>query len=376
MSEKMDLYKLIKKLEEGSLSQSETSYLLKLMGTDEPEQEMKDLLQKMWDESREDNREINSKWLYNKIISTVSVSRVGFVSNQDRGLGSVGSSFFLEKLKEFRMPFFRYAIVLVISFGLFWLIQPFPVTKKTSSLSIQFQSVEVPYGSKSKVELPDGSVVILNSGSKLSYNSDGFNSEKRSVSLEGEGFFNVKKDSTKPFYVNTKGMLVKVLGTTFNLKAYPDEITEEATLVKGSVQIFAGTELKETGIGILLKPNDKAIFNKIEKQSSIQRPSSKADKLVEEVKLQTLELQNESKMEQVISWKNDRLIFDNEPFGTLLIKIERWYDVHFQVLYPELNNARFTGKFDKETVEQVLNALASITPFHFEIRKNQITINY
>jgi ferric-dicitrate binding protein FerR (iron transport regulator) len=80
------------------------------------------------------------------------------------------------------------------------------------------------------------------------------------------------------------------------------------------------------------------------------------------VTLRAVNLQPSSKIEQTVSWKEDKLIFDNEPFSNLVIKIERWYNVKIEVSYQELNSARFTGKFDKETLEQVLNALVTVTP--------------
>ena len=125
-------------------------------------------------------------------------------------------------------------------FILYYLIRVIP-----QIIGDQIQTIEVPFGSKSRIVLPDSSVVTLNSGSSLKYSSSDFNSDNRNVSLTGEGFFSVTKDSTKPFYVITPGIKVKVLGTTFNLKAYPDENIEEATLIEGKVEIYASTDKKK-----------------------------------------------------------------------------------------------------------------------------------
>jgi ferric-dicitrate binding protein FerR (iron transport regulator) len=234
--------------------------------------------------------------------------------------------------------------------------------------------MEVPYGSKSRIVLPDGSVVNLNSGSSLKYSSSDFNSGSRSVLLTGEGFFSVTKDSKRPFYVTTPGIKVKVLGTTFNVKAYPDENIEEATLVSGMVEIYASSDKTEKGKPIVLKPNQRAVFLKSE-NSFLTSDSAMVSPVTTPVKLKTINLQSSSMTEQTISWKENKLIFDNEPFSSLLIRIERWYDVKIEVNYPELNSARFTGKFDKETLEQVLNALVTVTPFNYNIKQNLITIS-
>ena len=369
----MDLNQLIKKLEKDALSNCEIAYLMERLKRPEPDSELNEILGKAWKDAERENIELDSDDIFKKVLEQIIEKNEGYLEPSKSGIVSAKRKTPLGKYRDLTLIFVRYAAVILLSFGLFCLIKPFSTKPSAIQYLSQSQSVEVPYGSKSKVELPDGSIVILNSGSRLSYTTDGFNSEKRNVNLEGEGFFNVVKDSVKPFYVRTQGMLVKVLGTTFNLKSYSDETTEEATLVNGSLQIYVGAGLNEKGEALLLRPNDKAVFNKLESEPVKQKISSVSIPEAR-VELRAVELQNDSKMEQVISWKNNRLIFDNEPFETLLIKIERWYDVNFIVNYPELRYARFSGKFDKETVEQVMNALASITPFHFEISRNQITI--
>jgi ferric-dicitrate binding protein FerR (iron transport regulator) len=175
--------------------------------------------------------------------------------------------------------------------------------------------------------------------------------------------------------VNTFGIKLKVLGTTFNIKAYPDENTEEATLISGSVEIYAQSDKSEKEKPIVLKPNQSALFVKsvnifhTKDSTNIFSPEN------EPVKLRTATLQPSLKVEEKISWKENRLVFDNEQFSSLVVKIERWYNVKITVNYPELNEARFTGKFDKETLEQVLNDFITITPFKYKIKQNLITIS-
>ncbi len=222
----------------------------------------------------------------------------------------------------------RYAAVFIFAFGLSWLVHSLLTDKVIPQLiADQIQTIEVPYGSKTRIVLPDSSVVTLNSGSSLKYSASGFNSDNRSVSLSGEGFFSVNTDSTRPFYVTTPGIKVKVLGTTFNLKAYPDEFIEEATLIEGKVEIYASNDLNEEGKPVILNPNQNAIFSK---SAEIVKPvdASINDKPeIAPVKLRTIELQLTSEIEQTIAWKDNTLIFDNEPFSSLSVKLERWYDV-------------------------------------------------
>jgi ferric-dicitrate binding protein FerR (iron transport regulator) len=366
----VNLTDLIKKLKEGTISSSEIASLLEYFKEREPKPGLQSLFRETWEESSEVNKEVDSKWIYNQVTDKIGITRV---SDSKGSIKNVDDRLNLRNLKRYLKPALQYAAVFILAFILFWLVRPVPDPKESVSFENQFQRIVVPYGSKTKVELPDGSVIILNSGSYLSYSSLEFNSDKRTVILEGEGFFTVKKDPARPFYVNTRGMRLKVLGTTFNVKAYPDENIEEATLITGSVEIYANSDIKVKGKPIVLKPNERAIFSKSNQEiNKLDTPSGY--QVIEPVELKTIELQNDAKTEQVISWKDDKLIFNNEPFSSLVVLIERWFAVDITVDYPELNNARFTGKFDKETVEQVMSALSTITPFKFEIRKNQIII--
>jgi ferric-dicitrate binding protein FerR (iron transport regulator) len=367
MENKVQIEKLIKKFYLGTLTNEELTFLLNYLKEKEPRQELLDFYQNIWDEAEESDRDIDSKWMYNDVIEKIGILEGG-------RLPVNGSSKESKKTGYFSI-IWRYAAVFILAFGLSWLVRLYLWNRpETQVMAYQIQTMEVPYGSKSHIILPDGSVVTLNSGSNLKYSSSDFNSGSRSVALTGEGFFNVTKDSLRPFYVNTPGIKVKVLGTTLNVKAYPDENTEEATLVSGKAEIYPISDKQEKGKPLALKPNQKAVFLKSENlfltnDKTIVSPESTP------VKLKTVSLQSSSKTEQTISWKENKLIFDNESFSSLVIRIERWYNVKILVNNPELNSARFSGKFDKETLEQVLNALVLVTPFKYRIKQNLITIS-
>jgi len=374
MEESFDFEDLIRKLQEESLTHEETAFLLTYLKSREPGTDAEEFFKKIWNESIIAGEVADSKWLLERINDKITGDNKHISGTRATDPGD-GNKFRSENFKRYLIPMIRYAAVFILGFTFFWLIKPESVNKEqvASADTYQFQQVTVPYGSKTKVNLPDGSTVTLNSGSDLSYYSAEFNKERRTVLLSGEGFFEVKTDPSRPFYVNTPGIKVKALGTTFNLKAYPDEDIEEMMLLSGSVEIYLGTDLKEEKAPVILKPNEKVIFikteQKIRKQETIPEKQTGV-----EVRLSNIKLQSDEKAEQIISWKDNRMIFDNEPFSSLVARIERWYDVRITVNYPELNNARFSGKFDNETVEQVMNALSVITPFGYEINRNQITI--
>lgn len=370
MENKMLIEKLIEKFYLESLTDNEMSFLLNYLKEKEPHHEIFSYYEVRWDKADEYNETIDSKSIYDKIVRDVSFSRLGLKSVTEIPDRAV--------FRAYIKKFIRYAAVFVFAFGIFWLTQSILFRKATTpqiAVKEQITRIEVPYGSKSRVILPDGSVVNLNSGSSLMYSNSGFDSISRSVSLTGEGFFSVTKDSERPFYVNTSGIKLKVLGTTFNIKAYPDDNTEEATLVSGKVEIYASSDKTESGKSIVLKPGQIAIFDKAENNFHSINKTNLTNNEIVPVKLKAINLQPSFKTEQTIAWKDNRLIFDNEQFSNLVVKIERWYDVKIVVNYPELNRARFTGKFDKETLEQVLKALVTVTPFNYNIKQNLITIS-
>jgi len=369
MENKMQIEELIKKFYLETLSKEEMSFLLDYLKHKEPQHDMLVHYQDIWNKAEEYNEDIDSRELYNEIVKAIGISHEVEkpVTGNPKALLPIGN---------FRL-IMRYAAVFIFAFGLSWLVHLYFGNRTTTpSLPVaeQIQIVEVPYGSKSRVVLPDGSVVNLNSGSSLKYSNSDFSSDSRLVNLTGEGFFNVTKNSSKPFYVTTPGIRVKVLGTTFNVKAYEDEDIEEATLVSGKVEIYASSDKEGTAKPIVLRPNQKAVFVKSGK-NFLAPDTTVASRSIIPVKLEKVSLQSSSKTEQSISWKENTLVFDNESFNSLAVKIERWYNVKIQIDYPELSSARFSGKFDKETLEQVLNALVTVTPFDYTVKQNLITIS-
>lgn len=255
----------------------------------------------------------------------------------------------------------KYASVFIIAFGVSWILQP-GKEKPTQNSSTR---IKVAYGSKSTIELPDGSVVVLNSGSTLTY-PIAFGSSNRTVLLEGEGFFDVQKDAKRPFLVKTKDITVKVLGTKFNVKSYSDETATEAILVSGSIELLQNeNDAQHKATPIFLEPNQKAVISKkgnLQKTNTIASPEPQVT------------VQNHIKTELYTSWKSNVLILDNERFSDIIKKLERWYNVEISVESESLNKNRFSGKFDRESVQQVLDVLKLIQPFRYTMIKNKITI--
>lgn len=246
---------------------------------------------------------------------------------------------------------------------------------ENSSVARQINEISTRPGSKSRVQLPDGSVVWLNAGSKLTYNKD-FGKETREVVLTGEGFFDVMKMKEKPFIIHTSSINIKVLGTVFNVKAYPEDKQTETSLIRGSIEVT-----------IKNRPNDKIILSPSEKlvveNSAVTGPAhaAKNDKTVSPLTINTLVAINKLKYNPVDStvaetqWIDNKFVFRDESFSELIVRMERWYDVQIDIDDAALQQKRFSGIFEQETIAQALEALKITVPFKYEQNGNKIIIH-
>jgi transmembrane sensor len=240
----------------------------------------------------------------------------------------------------------------------------------------QYLEVIVPEGQRSQLILPDGTKVWLNSGSLFKYPTE-FLKQNRDVFLEGEAFFDVKHNDDIPFVVHLKEKLsIRVLGTEFNVKCYPDEKVIETTLIQGSIKLIkengAGSEFTE----IELKPNEKAIFQKQSQSFDISRllTAETRDKVVPGIQNITKE-QFQNKIEPITAWKEDELVFYDETFEEIAIKMSRWYGLKITLTDENLKNERFTGKFaNKETIYQVLDIFNRSESIQYYSRNQEIVI--
>ncbi|WP_167607081.1 FecR family protein [Maribellus sediminis] len=180
----------------------------------------------------------------------------------------------------------------------------------------------VSYGRKVKLVLPDHSEVWVNSGSRLIF-SHNFESKIREVFLSGEGYFDVEKNPEQPFYVRTTAMAVKVLGTEFNVSAYPENETIEAVLEKGSVQIEENDRMW-FGKKAVLVPNQRASF----------------DKQTHEIKIAEVEHENYT------LWKEGLVTIDDETLDDVFGKIERYFNIDIKIADREKIDMQISGKLD------------------------------
>lgn len=224
-------------------------------------------------------------------------------------------------------------------------------------------------GTRSHLLLPDGSSVWLNAGSELSYSTT-FQSDEREVYLKGEAFFDVAKDVRHPFIVHTSSIDVRVLGTSFNVKAYQHDKTVEATLLKGAIEVIRKDVADAPRI--LLKPDEKLIWHIVSSEAGAQ--SISAAQALKSVEVESLPSHKTCGDVAETAWMFSRLEFHGDSFEELAKKMERWYNVSIIFSNDRLKEDRFNGSFEKENVFQALDALQLTAKFTYKIKNNVIEI--
>lgn len=225
-------------------------------------------------------------------------------------------------------------------------------------------------GERKKITLSDGSTVLLNFRSSLSLHKD-FNKNTREVELIGEAFFDVAKNKDKPFVVHTSDFDINVLGTSFNVKVYPEDATSEAVLIEGL--IVMEPKVNE-GSSITMKPSQKVTFYKTKPfLPANQKVISKIPQ-VQEIAINQY-TQNEDNSIAEMAWTQNRLEIMDESFGDLKNELERWYNVQINFNDKEVEGYRFTATFANKNIKEVLNALQKAKHFNYEIKENQIMIS-
>jgi len=249
-----------------------------------------------------------------------------------------------------------------------------PGTEIVAKPPLATRDISTTTGSRTHITLVDGTRVWLNSGSHIQYGKD-FGSGSREVNLTGEAFFDVAPDASHPFIIHTPKLDVRVLGTSFNLKSYPMDKTTEATLIRGSIEISIRNRPSDR---IILKPNEKLVVNN-DDSLLVRKPASRR-----EVRPESLVFISQPTYEQrsgaiiETSWVDNKLIFQDEEFGDLARQMERWYGISIRFEDARLQQLRFTGTFEKESIRQALDALKltdQTAKFDYTIDGEQVTIH-
>jgi len=240
-------------------------------------------------------------------------------------------------LKNNFKHFLPYAAVFAAILGLVFFLATYTGSFfRSQNQANSMASVITENGQRSKVILPDSSVVWLNSGSQLSYNSSSF-SKNRKVVLNGQAFFQVAKNSQKPFSVESGDLSIRVLGTRFDVEFYPETGKISVALESGKVQL---AHRRIESFNYALSPGELAEFDMAANKISISKPD----------------------INKYTSWKDGVLLFKNDPMGRVFEKLEKWYNIEIVVEDAEVYKSIFTGTIRNENYEQIFRLIEYSCP--------------
>ena len=221
------------------------------------------------------------------------------------------------------------------------------------SEELVYNTLRVPYGKRFQLVLSDGSSIRLNSGTKIRYPIRFIKGMSREVFLDGEAYFKVSEDKEHAFVVWANDFSTRVYGTEFNVSSYKNDDIHEVVLVKGSVGVRkTGGQSNVIEEELFLTPNEKASFD-----------------ITGHIQKQTVNIAGH------IAWMDGVLLFNNERLENIIRKLERHYAVSIKNNYTGINDNRYTGTFDIETIEEILKSFSKHRPFTYVIDENKITIN-
>lgn len=242
-------------------------------------------------------------------------------------------------------PWLRWAAAVavpVLAVAAFFYTRPRPAQPVVPQASL-LEKV-IPVGQKSFLTLPDGSKVWLNADSKLKY-PKAFAGNTREVYLEGEAFFDVVKNPKQPFVIRTTQAQIQVLGTSFDVKAYPDSKTVEAVVVTGKVKVSDPADDKNF---VLLQPNEKGVYR------------------AENRKIVKTTLAQQEEKAEYVDWKIGTLAFHDESIPEIAAKLERWYGVKVEADEAALASCRVTARFDNnQPIDKILDYIRMVTPIEY-----------
>lgn len=233
-------------------------------------------------------------------------------------------------------------------------------------------SVATERGEHKKITLSDGTKVWLNTASRLQY-PPAFAPGKREIVLEGEAYLEVAPDKTRPFTVRTTGMDVRVLGTSFNVRAYPGDPSFETALIEGAVEVY----LDRLDRKITLKPNQKLVLaNDRAFLENNEKEAGRPDTGKQETGTpDRLSVADEADLFDEIAWREHVFVFSDDSFEDIARTLERWYGYRIVFADRETGKKRFTATLsDRDDIGQIMEALKLSGGFDYKISRDSVRV--
>lgn len=283
-------------------------------------------------------KKFNSNVAWKNVHTQISPTKVKSIQHKNRR-------------KETIAQFYKYAAVVVValllgSIGYF-------IGFRNQDTAVYSEVISVENQVLNEYVLPDGSVVTLNGYSKLLFPKK-FKGDIREVTIIGEAFFDVKPNPEKPFVINAGNAQVKVLGTSFNVCAYPEDETIEVIVETGKVQVIStNTDLLAENREIFLTPGEKGTL-------------FKESRLLEK----TVNLNA-----NFLAWKTHDLIFNKVPLNEVIASLEKAYHIDIEITEPELNDLLYEGHFDQKPIDFILNVIRLTFNLELSVEDKQYALS-
>ena len=332
------------------------------------------LLMREWLKERKENRQLfaqhKKRWLGSRVLAVYDTDKLTHDRKTvDLKIRNAELLQHLDKAnRRIRTLAYAASIALLVGLATFMYIMrqetPMPQERLFAG-----GEVEVPYGSKSLTTLPDGTKVWVNAGSKISYPAD-FGVTSRNVYLTGEAYFDVAKKEEMPFFVNTDVIKIKVYGTAFNVKAYKDDDLVETTLDRGAITIIRNDAPDQE---ISVEPKQKIAIRR-DRQNMPVAAAPTTPATVSPLPVKGLEIKEVKNTEVITSWKDNRLVFEQEPLWSLAKQLERRYNVQIRFSNEKIKSIRYTAAIKEMPVDQVLEAISLSSSIGYRIKGTEITL--
>lgn len=225
---------------------------------------------------------------------------------------------------------------------------------QTAPAEIQYLTTTTPRGAQTTVTLPDGSVVRLNAESSITFPEQFIDLESRNIQLSGEAFFEVARDEAKPFVIRSGDLITTVLGTSFNVRAYPEDEMIAVTVATGKVRIERESDQHQEGDNQLLIPGEQGLYDRL---------SSKIAK-------------SDVNLEKYLAWKDGTILLEGTSLKEATDILGRWYDVEFVFKNPDLKTCTIDGKFRNDKLGNILENLRFLLGIEYRMEAgNKIVID-
>jgi ferric-dicitrate binding protein FerR (iron transport regulator) len=324
----------IQKYLEGKTTDIESEQILDWLKDPVNENESRRILGEIWFKN-----EISLKGVkpdFNQLLN-----QIHHQINNQQSLSQINKRKSSNRIADFYSLFSKVAAILIVPLILFSLYFYFNPKQNFNQLSsISMREICTKPGTRTKIDLPDGTVVWLNDGTTLRY-PEKFVGKSREVYLDGEAYFEVKSDPLNPFIVNNPIMNTEVTGTHFNINAYVEDQFFEATLLEGKVSLDRNNERT------IMIPGEQV-------QYDVQKD---------------LRIQKNVNPEDAAAWIKGKLIFKDEKLETAIKKLSRWYNIKIILSDQSLNKYLLTGTIQDEKLNQTLNLISLALPVQYKYKK-------